>query len=153
MLDNRPILRTFLCAAGAFGLVFTAAMGGTAVMVTGGLGFPQHERRSAPPQAATLTVTPTAWTDVSRGGYEVVPTLAEDFEAPLDESYFDEVYYEPMETELEGAAFAQEVSVQLDGYARSYGDEQDFALRESDLDAADSFYAEAPVKKEETGYY
>lgn len=44
MLDNRPILQKSLIGAGAFGFVFAAAMGGTALMISGGLPFGANER-------------------------------------------------------------------------------------------------------------
>lgn len=47
MLEDRPITQRVLCGSGAFALVFTAAMAGSAVMITGGLGFGGDDRREA----------------------------------------------------------------------------------------------------------
>ena len=46
MLDQRPLLQRTVYASGAFALVFSAAMAGSAIMITGGL-FPGHLRVSS----------------------------------------------------------------------------------------------------------
>src|SRR4029077_4371267 len=58
MLENRPIAKKTLYGTGAFAFVFAAAMGGTAFMITGGLGG-DH---SAPADAPAYQIASTdAW--------------------------------------------------------------------------------------------
>jgi hypothetical protein len=46
MLEDRPLVQRSLVAAGAFGFVFSAAMAGTAFMLTGGFGFADENNPS-----------------------------------------------------------------------------------------------------------
>ncbi len=46
MLEERPLMQRALVAAGAFSFVFSAAMAGTAFMLTGGFGFADENNPS-----------------------------------------------------------------------------------------------------------
>lgn len=64
MLDERPILQKSLIGAGAFAFVFTAAMGGTAFMISGGIGLggDRHDRAQPAPAMSAVQDTWSEWT-------------------------------------------------------------------------------------------
>jgi len=58
MLESRPIVQKSLAGAGAFMFVFAAAMAGTGVMISGGIGLPHHDASADRIGAATA---PADW--------------------------------------------------------------------------------------------
>jgi hypothetical protein len=89
MLEDRPILQRSLIGFGAFSFVFTAAMSGTAFMISGGFGLGGEERARAPAMHDYARVTEAAWNDWTQPAYAapaayVTPAAAS---APAEQSY------------------------------------------------------------------
>lgn len=59
MLEHRPLIRNAVTAGGAFMFVFTAAMAGSAFMITGGIGYAEPGvSRSSGPEYAPVAAAP-----------------------------------------------------------------------------------------------
>jgi hypothetical protein len=130
MLEHRPILRNTLYGAAAFAFVFSAAMGGSALMITGGLDFggDAHEPRAAQAEPVSYVVLPNTWPSAPRTSYDVTPASAMADEAALEPAYFETA------ADLEGAAQPDryqdypnedEIRAQIERnyYASAYGDD------------------------------
>jgi hypothetical protein len=72
MLEDRPIVQKSLIGFGAFAFVFSAAMAGTAFMISGGFDIGGGER----PQSVRAA-TQTAWNDWTQPAYAATPSAYE----------------------------------------------------------------------------
>ncbi|MES1201993.1 MAG: hypothetical protein ABUS57_11165 [Pseudomonadota bacterium] len=96
MLDQRPLLQRTVYASGAFALVFSAAMAGSAIMITGGL-FPGHLRVSS---ASADTPQQSLWSAPALGEsappyvYDAAQTYAAQTPSAPEPAYQQAVGYD-----------------------------------------------------------
>lgn len=76
MLEDRPIVQRSLIGFGAFSFVFTAAMAGTAFMISGGFGLGGDERPHPRSVQDYAIATETAWSDWTQPAYAATQTEA-----------------------------------------------------------------------------
>lgn len=131
MLEDRPILQRSLVATGAFGFVFSAAMAGTAFMLTGGFGFADDNNPSvrSPDYGYefAFAAVPTETPRVVEAGWSN--------RSPLENDAPPEAWHDTWAREdLEGEADARMVSLQTAAIPDSY----ELAARETE-----DVYAEA----------
>lgn len=156
MLEDRPIVQKTLVGSGAFAFVFLAAMGGSAVMISGGFGA--GEERAAPfeSQAAVVHYVPIHTRELvsSQGGqirYETEETAADYWhdamtddaqDLALDEDAFVEDAYirseEDIRRDIEREYAAQEAQA-----ARARQAEYQAFARDVETRIAESQYAPA----------
>jgi hypothetical protein len=92
MLEERPILQRSLIGFGAFSFIFTAAMAGTAFMISGGFDMGGAEQRRPRSIQDYAVATETAWTDWSQPAYAATPASALPVQAPAAPSAPDDAF-------------------------------------------------------------
>ena len=108
-LNDRPILQRSLVGAGAFMFVFTAAMAGSAFMISGGFGFGGGGGAIAEtPTPHYAVVTQQAWDNWSDAGAQVSPTSYTPPAEQLDAPRADAPSYSSLEG-LDGEARGEQV--------------------------------------------
>lgn len=117
MLENRPIVQRSLIGFGAFSLVFTAAMAGTAFMISGGFDVGGNARPHSVQQYAAAAET--AWTQPA---YAATPTYV----TPSPQA-------EPVAQPDEYAPAAYATADDLDGDMRAARNERIQARNEADI--------------------
>lgn len=107
MLDDRPIVQKSLIGAGAFAFVFSAAMGGTAFMISGGLGLggDQHDRAQPAQLVSAVQDTWSEWAFPDSEARTVPASLSE--QTP-DQPWVDPQPVSASSEDLEGTAPPQQ---------------------------------------------
>lgn len=103
MLEDRPLLHYALRAGSAFSLVFTAAMAGSAFMISGGFDLPDRGERTRAPDYAQYVVQERPFTDYAAREASYIPASARHDEALSDApaDAWPEDTYEPERLEGE----------------------------------------------------
>ena len=126
MLEDRPILQRSLVAAGAFGFVFSAAMAGTAFMLTGGFGFADEDNPTvrSPDQGYqfAFAAAPTEAPRVVEAGWTNPSSFAEG--APL-EAWHDTGAREDLEGETDAPMMSIQSAAGPDSYERAARETED----------------------------
>jgi hypothetical protein len=120
MLEDRPIVQRSLIGFGAFSLVFTAAMAGTAFMISGGFDLGGSER----PQSVRAA-TESAWNDWTQPAYAATPS-----------SYAATVAQQPAPMQATEAPVAYETPNDLEGDDRVDARSEQDVLRDIERELA-----------------
>jgi hypothetical protein len=155
MLENRPVLQKTLIGMGAFSFVFTAAMAGSAFMISGGFGL-GGDGGSRSPDRTYAAVSEASWGDwvapayaSTAAAYEYAQAQAEPEPARAEPA----LYAEPLEggSDRQGDGYAPRSEAELMRMiAREFAASERMVARAPD----DEYYAESEEEYvEDEPYY